>query len=87
MNSKKLIYGGLILLSVSLIIPGLIVMWGIHSSFEALRTNQTAGIEAVGAGIEVGVVASFLGIAGFVIGTILIVIGFKKANREPKPEN
>lgn len=84
MNHQKLIYSGLILLSASLIIPGLIVMWGIYNSFESLRTSQTAGIGAVGGGIGVGVIASFAGLIGFVIGVILIVVGFMKANRQAK---
>jgi len=86
MNHKNLIYSGLILISVSLVIPSLIVVWGIYSSFEALRTNQTAGIGAVGGGIEVGLIASIFGIVGFVTGAILIAIGFVKANRQAKTD-
>ena len=86
MNYKKLIYGGLILLSASLIIPSLIGIWFSYDAFNALRTSQTAGIGAVQGGMLTAMIISFFGLIGFAVGVILIVVGFMKANRQAKTD-
>ena len=87
MNPKKLIYSGIIVLAASILAPVLIVIWAINSAFEAMRTNQPAGIGAVGDSIGIGIFGTVLGLIGLLTGLILLIVGIVKANRLSKKEN
>jgi hypothetical protein len=87
MNHKKLIYSGTAILIASILIGTLGVFWFIHNSFESLRTNQTAGIGAVGASIEYAIVSSVFGIIGILTGLIFIIVGAVKARNQNNLQN
>ena len=80
-NYKKWLYSGAVIL-IGSISAGIIgAIWGISSSFDALKTNESAGIGAVGGGIEKAffftVFFLITGLAGFVI----LIIGILKMRR------
>lgn len=87
MSYKKLIYSGIIIILASFLIGILGAFWGIHNSFDALRTNETASIDAVGAGIEKALLSTIISIIGLFVGLILIIVGGVKANRQLKEVN
>lgn len=86
MKQKKLIYGGLIIFASTIIIGILGTVWGIHASFEALRTNQSAGVGAVGAGIESALFFTIFSMIGLLTGLILIVVGIVKQRSSKSAE-
>ena len=70
-NYKKWLYAGAAIF-IGSIVAGIIgVIWGISSSFDALKTNESAGIGAVGGGIEAAfystVFFTITGLAGLAI--------------------
>lgn len=87
MNPRKLIYSGIIVLAASILTPVLIVIWTINSAFEAMRTNQTAGIGAVGDSTGIGIFGSVFGMIGLLTGLILLIVGISKAICQSKTEN
>lgn len=78
MLAKILIISGISSVAASV----LGIIRGIYSSFAALKTNETAGIDAVSAGIKLALWSNILIFAGF----ILIVIGSVKLYRDRKTE-
>ncbi|MGI8467705.1 MAG: hypothetical protein ACR2N3_04565 [Pyrinomonadaceae bacterium] len=80
MNYRKWLYSGAIILSASLVAGVLGIVLGIHSSFNSLNMDETAGIGAVGG----SVVNALFSIIGSVFGLILIAIGGFKAYQQGK---
>lgn len=80
-NCKKWLYSGAAIFIVS--IPAGIVgaIWGISSSFDALKTNESAGIDAVRGGIEAALYSTvFFTITGL-IGLAFLMIGVYKMRK------
>ena len=73
--------GGVVLLTVSILIGLGGTIWGIYSSFDALHTNESAGIGAVGGGIQNALVSTIVSIIGSAIGIILIIVGAIRSRR------
>jgi hypothetical protein len=74
-NYKKWLYSGLTIIVVSTLGAILGIGGGIYYSFDALKTNESAGIGAVGGGIYAALVFDILFLITGLIGTILLVIG------------
>lgn len=55
-------------------------IWGIYRSFGAMVTNESAGIGAVGGGLELALVFTIFGLLGTSFGVILILLGTRKSN-------
>ncbi len=72
---------GVVLLIVSILIGLSGTIWGIFSSFDALRFNENAGIGAVGDGIRNALVSTIVSIIGSAIGVIIIIVGAIKCRR------
>lgn len=87
MNYKKWLYSGIIIFVASLTIGFLGVFWFINNSFNALKTNETAGIGAVGNAIENAIYFNIFAIIGKLTGIIFIVIGGIKAYKQNKSQN
>jgi biopolymer transport protein ExbB/TolQ len=85
-NYKKWLYTGAAIFTGSSVAGVLGTLWGVFSSFDALKTNESAGIGAVGGGIEKALFFTvfFLitGLAGFVI----LIIGIFKMRRFKSPK-
>lgn len=81
MSYKKWLYSGIVIFFGSLVVGFLGMIWGIHNAFDSLRTNETAGIGQVGAGIEIALISTVVSIIGLVIGLILIILGIVKAKQ------
>lgn len=76
MLAKILIGSGILMTATSL--AG--IVWGIYSSFAALKTNETAGISAVSAGIKFALWSNVLIFAGI----IFVVAGAIKLYKDTK---
>lgn len=88
MNYRKWLYNGTIIFVISILVGILGTIWGIYSSFDALKTSEGAkGIDDVGTGIENAVFAGAFSLIGGLIGLILITIGGVKAYRLRKSQN
>lgn len=57
-------------------------IWSISGSFAALKTNESAGIGAVGVGLQSAIVFSIAGIVATIVGAILIIRAIRRSNRE-----
>ena len=79
MTSKVLIGIGVLLILVSLI--GIVA--GIFLSFQALKTNESAGIGAVGSGIQLALVSNIV----FFVGLLILIVGLVKFYRDRKPKS
>lgn len=80
-NYKKWIYSGAAIFIGSSVAGILGTLWGVFSSFDALKTNESAGIGAVGGGIEKALFFTvFFLITGFV-GFVILIIGILKMRR------
>jgi biopolymer transport protein ExbB/TolQ len=85
-NYKKWLYSGAAIFIVSNIAGLVGLAWGIYSSFDALKTNESAGIGAVGEGIGSALFFTvFFLITGFV-GFLLFIIGVLKMRRYKSPK-
>ncbi len=73
MLAKILIGSGILIVFVSIIC----VLGGIFSSFQALRFNESAGIGAVGGGLQFALLAVIL----FIVGLLFMVFGGLKLYR------
>ena len=81
---KKWLYSGTATFIVSILGAIIGVGWGISSSFNALKTNESAGIGAVGDGIYTALIFNILFIITGLIGIIVLVIGCIKGYRHSK---
>lgn len=57
------------------------IVGGIYKSFASLKTNESAGIGAVGGGIELALVSAILSVVGLLLlvaGIILFVVNKRK---------
>ena len=81
MSYKKWLFSGIIIFVGSLLLGFLGMIWGIHNAFDALRTNETAGIGQVGVGIETALISTVVSIIGIIIGLVLIIFGIVKAKQ------
>jgi biopolymer transport protein ExbB/TolQ len=80
-NYKKWLYSGLAIFIGSNVAGILGIIWGVFSSFDALKANESAGIGAVGGGIEKALFFTvFFLITGFV-GFVILIIGILKMRR------
>ena len=77
MISKILIACGIVIILASLIGIG----GGIYSSFQAMKANESAGIGAVGSGLQFALVSNILVFLGLAILAIGLVKFFKEKNR------
>ena len=84
MNYKKWLYLGIIILISSFLAGILGTVWGIYSSFDALKTIETTGISSVSVGIENALFWTVFSVIGCVIGLIIIIIGGIKTYRQSK---
>jgi biopolymer transport protein ExbB/TolQ len=84
MTSKKLLYIGIAIFSLSILLGTLGVLWGFLDAFNSLRANETAGIGAVGDGIAKAIIFKIIAIVGAIIGLIVIVIGGFKSHQSSK---
>ena len=76
MFSKFLIISG-----ISIIVASFLgIFWGIYRSFAALKTNESAGIDAVGGGIQFALYSNIFIFAGI----ILVVAGAIKLYKDGK---
>lgn len=83
-NYKKWLVSGTAIFIGSNIAGVIGAIWGISSSFEALKTNETASIGAVGGGIEKALFFTvFFLITGF-LGLVILIIGLLKMRRFKK---
>ncbi len=76
MTSKILIGSGVLLILFSLI--GIVA--GIFLSFQALKTNESAGIGAVGSGIQFALISNIV----FFVGLLILIVGLVKFYRDRK---
>lgn len=79
MTSKILIGSGVLLILVSLI--GIVA--GIFLSFQALKFNESAGIGAVGSGIQFALVSNIV----FFVGLLILIVGLVKFYRDRKSKS
>lgn len=78
---SRITFVGIVLVIISPLLGIAGTIWGIYGSFEALETNESAGIGAVGAEIQKALVFTICGILGTVVGVLLIVFGIRKARQ------
>ncbi len=71
---------GLIIVSIALGFAG--IFWGVYSSFDALKMNESAGIGAVGADIYIALICSIGGIVGAIAGTLILIFGRARSDKE-----
>ena len=84
-NYKTWLYSGIVILVISFI-GGLVgVIWGISSSFSALKTNESAGIGAVGDGIYMALIFNIIFVLTGLVGMIFLVIGGIKGYKHSRP--
>jgi biopolymer transport protein ExbB/TolQ len=85
-NYKKWLYSGAAIF-IGSNIAGLVgLASGIYSSFDALKTNESAGIDAVGDGIGSALFFTyFFLITGFV-GFLIFLVGILKMRRFKSPK-
>lgn len=76
MTSKILIGSGVLLILFSL--NGIVA--GIFLSFQALKTNESAGIGAVGSGIQFALISNIV----FFVGLLILIVGLVKFYRDRK---
>jgi biopolymer transport protein ExbB/TolQ len=80
-NYRKWIYSGAAIFIVSNVAGLVGIASGIYSSFDALKTTESAGIGAVGGGIEKALFFTvFFLITGFV-GFLIFIVGILKMRR------
>lgn len=84
MKPQKLIYAGVFIVIASVVAPSLLGLWTFYNAFQALRTNQTAGIGAVGGVFEIAMIGGLFIIAGILTGTGLILYGSYKNKQQSK---
>ena len=84
-NYKKWLYSGIAILVISLFGAMVGFYWGISSSFAALKMNESAGIGAVGDGIQTALIFNILFLFTSLVGMILLVIGGIKGYRHSRP--
>ena len=56
-------------------------VWNIYGSFDLIKTNESAGIGAVGGAIFEALLFCLLGIFGSLVGLIMIIVGIREAKR------
>lgn len=83
-NYKKWLYSGLAIVVVSMLGAVIGVVWGMSSSFAALKTNESAGLGAVSSGIYTALIFNILFLVTGLIGIIVSVIGGIKGYRQSK---
>ena len=83
-NYRKWLYSGMAIFVVSTLGAIIGIGWGISSSFEALKTNESAGIGAVGGGIYTALIFNILFLITGLVGIALLVIGCIKGYRHSK---
>ncbi len=78
MNYKKLLYCGIAVFLVSTMVGIVGTVWSIYGSFDAMKANESAGIGAVGGGIERALIVTLVTLAGCVVGIgMMIYAGVK----------
>ncbi len=83
-NYKKWLYSGIAIIAVSMLGVIIGIGWGISSSFDALKTNESAGIGAVGGGLYAALIFNILFMITGLVGVMLLVIGCIKGYRHSK---
>ena len=85
-NYKKWLYSGAIIFIVSFPAGIIGAIWGISSSFDALKTNETASIDAVSGGIEKALFFTVFFLITGLVGFVILIIGILKMRRFKSPK-
>ena len=70
---------GIVLAIVSPLVGIVGTVWSIYGSFDTLARSEAAGLDPVGAGLRYAMIFTVFGLLGTVLGTLMIVLGIRKA--------
>ena len=81
MKNKRLILTGIVILTASFLIGSFGGFGGVAYSFSSLSDAEVLGVDEVGNGIAVALIATAVGLVGSLAGFCLIVVGFVRLLR------
>ena len=84
MKKNKLLVAGAVIFIVSVIVGILGTAFGVLSSFTALNSAESAGIERVGNGIESSMLFTASSLIGSTVGLVLLAAGAIASYRRSK---
>ena len=81
-NFKGWFYSRLAIILASILVGLLLTIFGISSSFDAMKTAETAGIGNVTGGIDTAIVGIGVSFLGLIVGGVFVFVGFNKSRRK-----
>lgn len=86
MNYKKWLFSGILVFVGSSLIGTAGTFWGVYATFDAAEKAEITGMAPVVSATESALAFTVGGIAGSVVGILIIIVGGVKAYRKSKAD-